>query len=135
MNYIFSDNMYIYCIYRVIWKVPKQLSNGLKREETSVVLIVFDYVLCEVRSCKPISINAVTVSYRLSTWIRYQKTHQNFTLFGFEIFLTLSVPDEGNSRNSSYALNSISRFLLIRFHRVIYVHDHNYQLSVLAWLP
>ena len=30
-------------------KAPKQLSNCLKREETSVVLIVFDYVLCEVR--------------------------------------------------------------------------------------
>ena len=33
-------------------KAPKQLSNCLKREETSVVLIVFDYVLCEVRTYK-----------------------------------------------------------------------------------
>ena len=48
-------------------KAPKQLSNSLKREETSVVLIVFDYVLCEGRAYKPISINAVTVSYRRST--------------------------------------------------------------------
>ena len=45
-------------------KAPKQLSNCLKREETSVV---FDYVLCEVRTYKLISINAVTVSYRSST--------------------------------------------------------------------
>ena len=43
------------------------MSNCLKREETSVVLIVFDYVLCEVRTYKLISINAVTVSYRSST--------------------------------------------------------------------
>ena len=48
-------------------KAPKQLSNCLKTEETSFVLIVFDYVLCEVRTCKFISINAVTVSYRRST--------------------------------------------------------------------
>ena len=41
--------------------------NCLKREETSFVLIVFDYVLCEVRAYKLISINAVTVSYRRST--------------------------------------------------------------------
>jgi hypothetical protein len=55
-------------------KAPKKLSNCLKRTETSVVLIVFDCVLCEVRAYKRISINAVTVSYRRSTWIRYQKT-------------------------------------------------------------
>jgi len=55
-------------------KAPKQLSNCLRREETSVVLIVFDYVLCEVRAYKLISINAVNVSYRLSKWIGYQKT-------------------------------------------------------------
>ena len=48
-------------------KAPKKLSNCLKRAETSVVLIVFDCVLCEVRVYKFISINAVTVSYRHST--------------------------------------------------------------------
>ena len=48
-------------------KAPKQLSNCLKREETSVVLIVFDNVLCEVRAYKHISINAISVSYRRST--------------------------------------------------------------------
>ena len=48
-------------------KAPKQLSNFLKREETSVVLIIFDYVLCEVRAYKFISINDVNVSYRRST--------------------------------------------------------------------
>ena len=47
-------------------KAPKQLSNCLRREETSVVLIVFDYVLCEVRAYKLIRINVVNVSYRLS---------------------------------------------------------------------
>jgi len=48
-------------------KAPKKLSNCLKRAETSVVLIVYDGVLCEVRAYKLISINAVTVSYRRST--------------------------------------------------------------------
>ena len=45
-------------------KATKKLSNCLKRAETSVVLIVFDCVLFEVRAY---SINAVTVSYRRST--------------------------------------------------------------------
>ena len=48
-------------------KAPKKLSNCLKRAETSVVLIVFYCVLCEVRAYKLISINAITVSYRRST--------------------------------------------------------------------
>ena len=48
-------------------KAPQQLSNCPKREETSLLLIVFDYVLCEVRAYKLISINDVTVSYRRST--------------------------------------------------------------------
>ena len=48
-------------------KAPEQLSNCLQRAETSVVLIVFDYVLFEVRAYKFININAVNVSYRLST--------------------------------------------------------------------
>ena len=51
---------YIHCrkykIYRVISKAPKKLSNCLKRAETSVVLIVFDCVLCEVLAYKFISI-------------------------------------------------------------------------------
>jgi hypothetical protein len=44
------------CIYRVISKSPKKLSNCLKRAETSVVLIVFDCVPCEVRAYKFISL-------------------------------------------------------------------------------
>ena len=48
MNCIFSDNANI--LYRVMSKASKQLSNCLKRKETSVVLIIFDYVLCEVRA-------------------------------------------------------------------------------------
>ena len=48
--------MYVYCIYRVISKAPKKLSNCLKRAETSVVLIVFDCVLYEVRAYKFISL-------------------------------------------------------------------------------
>ena len=44
-------------------KAPKQLSNCLKRAETSVVLFVFDCV----RAYNLININAVTVWYRRST--------------------------------------------------------------------
>ena len=33
-------------------KAPKKLSNCLKRAETSVVLVVFDCVLCEVSAYK-----------------------------------------------------------------------------------
>jgi hypothetical protein len=47
----------MYCIYRGMSKAPKKLSNCLKRAETSVVHIVFDCVLCEVRAYKLISIN------------------------------------------------------------------------------
>ena len=55
-------------------KALKKLSNCLKRAETSVVLIVFDCVLGEIRVYNLISINAVTVSYSRPTRIRYQKT-------------------------------------------------------------
>ena len=48
MNYIFFDNI------RILSKAPKKLSNCLKRAETSLVLIVFDCVLCEVRAYKHI---------------------------------------------------------------------------------
>jgi hypothetical protein len=71
---LYFPTINVYCIYRGMSKAQKKLSNCLKRAETSVVLIDFDCILCEVRTYKFISINAVTVSYRHSTWIRYQKT-------------------------------------------------------------
>ena len=69
-----GNELYIFrqCTY-IVSIAPKKLSNCLKRAKTSVVLIVFDCVLCEVRAYKFISINPVTVSYRRSTWIKYQK--------------------------------------------------------------
>jgi hypothetical protein len=70
---IYFPTIYVYCIYRGMSKAPKQLSNCLKRAEASVVLLFFNCVLYEVRAYKLISINTVTVSYRRSTWIRYQK--------------------------------------------------------------
>jgi hypothetical protein len=73
MKYIFSDNIRILYLSWYV-KSPKDTVNCQKRAETSVVLIVFDCVLCQVRAYKLIIINAVTVSYRRSTWIRYQKT-------------------------------------------------------------
>ena len=59
-----GNELYIFWQYTYIVSIaPKKLSNCLKRAETSVVLIFY----------KLISINPVTVSYRRSTWIRYQK--------------------------------------------------------------
>jgi hypothetical protein len=55
MNYIFSVNERILYL-SFYFKSPKKLSNCLKRAETRVVLIVFDCVLCEVRSYKLISL-------------------------------------------------------------------------------
>jgi hypothetical protein len=46
---IYKTNMtYVYCVYPPMLKNPKQLSNCPKSPELSVVLIVFDDVLCEV---------------------------------------------------------------------------------------
>jgi hypothetical protein len=59
--------MYVYCFYSAISKSPKHLSNCLKIIETSVVLIVFNGVICDVRTY------TVTVSFCRSTWIRHQK--------------------------------------------------------------
>ena len=53
--------MYVYCVYPAISKGPKQLPNCLKNVETSVVLIVFNDVNCEV------SPYTVTVSFCVST--------------------------------------------------------------------
>ena len=54
-------NIHIYefderqCTY-IVSIAPKKLSNDLKRAETSLVLIIFDCVLCEVRAYKFISL-------------------------------------------------------------------------------
>ena len=61
--------MYVYCVHPAMSKKPKQLPNCLKGAEASVVIIVFDGVLCEVHTY------TVTVSYRCSTQIRYQKSY------------------------------------------------------------
>ena len=53
--------MYIYCVCPAISKSPKQLPNCLKIAETSVVLIVFNGVNCDV------STYTVTVSFCRST--------------------------------------------------------------------
>ena len=55
--------VYMYCIYPAMSKSPNQLPNSLKRAETSVaetsvILIVFDGVLCYAH------IYTITVSYR-----------------------------------------------------------------------
>jgi hypothetical protein len=44
-----SQRVYVYCVYPVMLKAPKQLSNCLKRTEKSIVLIVL-IVSYEVRA-------------------------------------------------------------------------------------
>ena len=39
-----------YCVYSAMPKSPNQLSNCLNRAKTSVILSVFDGVLCDVRA-------------------------------------------------------------------------------------
>ena len=56
--------MYVYCVYPAMIKNPKQQLNYLKMAETSVILIVFNGVLCEVGT------STVTVSYCCSTYFR-----------------------------------------------------------------
>ena len=58
---IYLTTMYIYCVYPVISKSPKQLTNCLKIAETSVILIVFNGVICDV------STHTVIISFSLST--------------------------------------------------------------------
>jgi hypothetical protein len=45
---IYLTTTYVYCVYPAISKTPKQLPNCLKIAETSVVLIIFDGVICDI---------------------------------------------------------------------------------------
>jgi hypothetical protein len=95
-------------------KAPKQLPYCLKRTETSIVLIVFYGVLCEVLHF---------YCYRFSTWIRYQKndilvsddilsiyqleikvSKQNINLFSLFIFHLKTL-------NKKYKWNSVTNYL------------------------
>ena len=53
--------MYVYCVYPAISKTLKQLPNYLKIAETSIVIIVFEVVLSDIRAY------TVNVSYCHST--------------------------------------------------------------------
>jgi len=55
--------IYIYCVYSAMSESPKQLPNCMEIAETSVVLIIFKGVLCEVRAYT----YTVTVSFCRST--------------------------------------------------------------------
>ena len=57
-------------------KAPKTLSNCQKRAETSVVLIVFDCVLCQVRAYKLVFQfcdypHFICISFRQFYWYIY----------------------------------------------------------------
>jgi hypothetical protein len=68
-TYIVGNIKRTICIVFILQcqKVLKQLPNCLKRVEPSVVLIVFDGDIYEVR------VYTATISYCRSTWIRYKK--------------------------------------------------------------
>ena len=53
--------IHVYCVYPAIPKSPKQLPNSLKIAETSVVLTVFNGVICDICSY------TVTISFCCST--------------------------------------------------------------------
>ena len=56
---VYLTTMYVCCVYPAISKSPKQLPNCLKITQTSVVLIIFNCVTCDVGTC------TVTVSVAL----------------------------------------------------------------------
>jgi len=58
---LYLPTKYLYCVYPAMSISPRQQPNCLKIAETSVVIIVFNGVLCEIRA------NTDTVSYRHST--------------------------------------------------------------------
>ena len=47
---LYLPTMYVYCVYPSMSISPKLVPNCLKIVETSVVIIVFNRVLCEVRA-------------------------------------------------------------------------------------
>ena len=47
---LYLTTMYVYCVNPAISKRPKHLLNCLKIAETSVVLIVFNGVICDVNT-------------------------------------------------------------------------------------
>ena len=49
-NELYIFRQYTYIVSIVVCRKPQRNSNCHKREETSIVLIVFDCVLCEVRA-------------------------------------------------------------------------------------
>jgi hypothetical protein len=65
--------MYVDCVYPTMSKSTKQVLNHLKIAEESVVIIVFNHVICEVHPY------TVTVSYCHSTWIMRQNRYQENT--------------------------------------------------------
>jgi hypothetical protein len=65
---IYLQTMFIVFILQC-QKSTKQLSNCLKRAETSVVLIVFNNVVYHIHTY------TFTVSYHRSTWIRYLNSY------------------------------------------------------------
>ena len=51
MNYVFSDNVHILCLSCNVKNSTAKFAKKKKKAETSVVLIVFDDVLCDIHSC------------------------------------------------------------------------------------
>jgi hypothetical protein len=89
---LYSTTMYVNCVYPAISKSPKQLPNFLKIAETSVVLIVFNCVVCDV------SAYTVVVSFCRSTWIRYQKCfiRSMTSVLILLLFLSVALHESGN---------------------------------------
>jgi hypothetical protein len=59
---LYVPTMYVYCTYSAMSRSPKQVQNCLMIAETSVVIIGFNAVLCEVRAYTCIQLPFLTRS-------------------------------------------------------------------------
>jgi hypothetical protein len=91
INFIFNDNVRILCLSCDI-KKSKTTAKFMKIAEASVVLIVFNGVVCDV------SAYTVVVSFCRSTWIRYQKCFNRSmtSVLILLLFLSVALHESGN---------------------------------------
>ena len=82
---LYLTTMYVHCVYPAILQSPKHLPNCLKIIETSVVLIVFNWVICDVSTYTAI------ISFCRPTWMRYQKYFIRSMKFSWPPLLVLKI--------------------------------------------
>ena len=87
--------MYVYCVYPVMLKSSKQLPNCVARAEASIVPIVFDDVLYEVRAYTCSNGTSASKVYGLSVeQCRSKYSESMVGIFPFDIFNPIIVYDQ-----------------------------------------